>query len=111
MRARVPSICPDVDTEHPFSHSIRYSCVAELAHMLRLYAVFSRTRLLVQGFKVVIRDIALHMSNRAMDYHDEDWGLCQGALQAREQRGCSSEPDVSSVQEYLEMSHFVQASS
>lgn len=66
--------------------------------------------LVMQGFKVVIRDIALHMSNRATDYHDEDWGLCQGALQARGQRVCLSEPDAASVQEYLEMSHFVQAS-
>lgn len=66
---------------------------------------------LAQGFKVVIRDIALHMSNRGMNYQNEDSGLCQGALKTREQRVCFSEPDASSVQEYLETSHFVQASS
>lgn len=66
---------------------------------------------MVQGFKVVIRDIGLHMSNRIMDYCNEDVGLCHGALEAR--RGPLVAPmktDFSSVQEFLESSHFVQAS-
>lgn len=65
----------------------------------------------VQGFKVVIRDIGLHMSNRVMDYCNEDVGLCRGALEAR--RGPPVVPvktDFSSVQEFLESSHFVQVS-
>ncbi|CAM9161574.1 unnamed protein product, partial [Hapterophycus canaliculatus] len=63
----------------------------------------------MQGFKVVIRDIGLHMSNRVMDYRKEDAGLCCGALDAR--RGSSmslANNDFSSVQEYLESSYFVQ---
>jgi len=66
---------------------------------------------LSQGFKVVIRDIGLHMSNRVMDYSNEDGGLCRGALESR--RGSRVPPmktDFSSVQEYLESSQFVQVS-
>lgn len=65
----------------------------------------------MQGFKVVIRDIGLHMSNRVMDYCSEDAGLCRGALDThRRQDKTSARTELSSVQEFLEMSHFVQAS-
>ncbi|CBN78544.1 ATG2 Autophagy-related protein homolog [Ectocarpus siliculosus] len=63
----------------------------------------------MQGFKVVIRDIGLHMSNRVTDYSKEDAGLCRGALEA--QRGPVVSPmktEFSSVQEFLESSQFVQ---
>ncbi|CAM9374638.1 unnamed protein product [Scytosiphon promiscuus] len=63
----------------------------------------------MQGFKVVIRDIGLHMSNRVMNYGKEDAGLCCGALETR--RGTPLSPannGFSSVQEYLEASLFVQ---
>lgn len=66
---------------------------------------------MAQGFKVVIRDIGLHMSNCVMDYCSEDVGLCRGALEAR--RGPLVAPmktNFSSVQEFLESSHFVQVS-
>lgn len=65
---------------------------------------------LVQGFKVVIRDIGLHISNREMDYNSEDSGLCRGALQHDGQRVdiTGSKAELSSVQEYLENSFFVQ---
>lgn len=66
---------------------------------------------MAQGFKVVIRDIGLHMSNRVTDYSNEDVGLCRGALEAR--RGPLVAPtntEFSSVQEFLESSHFVQVS-
>eukprot|EP00903_Cladosiphon_okamuranus_P020010 g18380.t1 len=63
----------------------------------------------VQGFKVVIRDIGLHMSNRVMDYSNEDFGLCRGALEARRRPLVApTKTDFSSVQEFLESSHFVQ---
>ncbi len=64
-----------------------------------------------QGFKVVIRDIGLHMSNRAMDYSNEDVDLCRGALESR--RGSHVphvKTDLSSVQEFLESAQFVQVS-
>lgn len=62
-----------------------------------------------QGFKVVIRDIALHMANRAMDYGKEDSGLCGGALDTRRrQRLFNTDTALPSVQEYLETSCFVQ---
>lgn len=68
------------------------------------------SNVLAQGFKVVIRDIALHMSNRAMDYSSEDFGLCRGALETRRaQHVHLNEADLASVQEYLETSNFVQA--
>lgn len=60
---------------------------------------------------MVIRDIGLHMSNRVMDYCKEDAGLCCGALDTRRGTPLSlANNDFSSVQEYLESSHFVQAS-
>lgn len=66
---------------------------------------------LSQGFKVVIRDIGLHMSNRVMDYCSEDASLCRGALEAQKgPRVSLTKTDFASVQEYLESSHFVQAS-
>lgn len=66
---------------------------------------------LLQGFKVVIRDIGLHMSNRVMDYRSEDAGLCCGALGVQRERDLPLvRSNFSSVQEYLETSHFVQAS-
>lgn len=66
---------------------------------------------LLQGFKVVIRDIGLHISNREMDYNGEDSGLCRGALQNGGGQGVNitgSKAELSSVQEYLENSFFVQ---
>lgn len=65
---------------------------------------------MTQGFKVVIRDIGLHMSNRVMDYCNEDVGLCRGALDARRGPLVAPITDFSSVQEFLESSHFVQVS-
>lgn len=68
-------------------------------------------RFMWQGFKVVIRDIGLHMSNRVTVYSKEDAGLCRGALEAR--RGPVVSPmkiEFSSVQEFLESSQFVQVS-
>ena len=66
---------------------------------------------LLQGFKVVIRDIGLHISNREMDYIGEDSGLCLGALHHDGGQGVNitgSKAELSSVQEYLENSFFVQ---
>lgn len=58
---------------------------------------------------MVIRDIGLHMSNRVMNYFSEDAGLCGGALETKRGRGPSiAKTDFSSVQEFLESSHFVQ---
>lgn len=66
---------------------------------------------LLQGFKVVIRDIGLHMSNRVMDYCKEDVGLCRGALESRRRSPVPPvKTDFSSVQEFLESSQFVQVS-
>ena len=66
----------------------------------------------LQGFKVVIRDIGLHMSNRLMDYISEDSGLCPGALDNGRGKGrvhlTRNKKELSSVQEYLERSYFVQ---
>lgn len=60
---------------------------------------------------MVIRDIGLHMSNRVMDYCSEDASLCRGALEAQKGPHVSlTKTDFASVQEYLESSHFVQAS-
>lgn len=65
----------------------------------------------LQGFKVVIRDISLHMSNRVMDYCNEDIGLCRGALETRREPVVPLlKTNFSSVQEFLESSQFVQAS-
>lgn len=76
------------------------------------YACFPLRRAAdMQGFKVVIRDIGLHMSNRVMDYCSEDAGLCRGALDTQRRQDLPfSRTGLSSVQEFLEMSHFVQAS-
>lgn len=57
---------------------------------------------------MVIRDVALHMSNRPTNYRNEDTGLCRGALKSRSQHPCTTEAGSSSVQEYLETSQFVQ---
>lgn len=48
------------------------------------------------------------MSHHAMDYSSEDYGLCHGALGLQVERGQPPEDDLSSVQEYLEKSYFVQ---
>lgn len=60
---------------------------------------------------MVIRDIGLHMSNRAMDYCSEDAGLCRGALDTQRLQDLPfAKTELSSVQEFLETSQFVQAS-
>ncbi|CAM9138705.1 unnamed protein product, partial [Choristocarpus tenellus] len=67
-----------------------------------------------QGFKLVIRDMALYMSNNPSNYNLENSGLCGGflGLQGGESGWCDNSQatfgPMPSVQDYLEGSEFVQ---